>query len=780
MPYPLGDSILKLKAWGLLLTILIIAGMGFGAKNLQFTNNYRVFFSEQNPQLKDFDRFQEIYGIQDNILIAIEAKDGNVFTKQLLTQIYEFTEKAWETPYSKRVDSLANYQHSYAKGDELVVEYLIEEDTDLNPERLKEIRSIVMNDPILKSLLISDEGHVTAINITMNLPPDAGMEEAEAIAFVRKLTNGLEAANPNIKTYISGQTVLNAAFMEAAFADGMTLIPAMFLLISIVTYVFLRSFWGMVGTLIVVTLSIIVAFGGAGYLNITQSNATGMVPIIILTLGVADSIHLLITYFHEIRHGKSKRDAMLESLRINMQPIFLTSLTTVIGFLSLNFSEIPPFRDMGNMVAMGVIAAWLTSIITLPLFMMLVPAKSNSLKESVEYKIMDALNDFVVNNKNILLTSFVIALIGLAACIPRIEFNDLFAEYFDESMQFRQDNDFIMNNLTGVMALHYSVSSGEEDGIYKPEYLAQLDALSKWLETQDQVLHVDNIATIMKRLNKNLHEDKQDYYRIPNERELAAQYMFLYELSLPYGLDLGNSIDFTKSSTRLTAIIKNTKSKDVIALDAEVQTWVKENAPDLQLSHAVGPSIMFAHISERNLPSMVKGLVLAVVLISAVLLIALRNIKLGLLSLIPNLAPAVLAYGIWAVFVGELGMTGISITVITLGIIVDNTVHFLSKYLRARNEQNKSIPDALDYVFRTVGIALGVTTTILVLGFSVLALSKFHPNTVLGQLTAISLFISLMITYFVLPPLLFLVDSGDVETEGKNFTEKEHTEKDAA
>ncbi|MBV1869775.1 MAG: MMPL family transporter [Gammaproteobacteria bacterium] len=768
MSYPLGESILKLKGWGILLTLLVVVSVGTGAVSLEFTNNYRVFFSEDNPQLQDFDQFQEIYGDQDNILIAIEAKDGNIFSKETLSVINDFTDKAWETPYSKRVDSLANFQHTFSQNDDLVVEYLVENNDDLTPARVKEIRDIVMGDPILTGMLISEKGHVTALNITMNLPPDAGSEEAEAIAYVRNLAQKMEEANPNIKTYISGQTVLNAAFMEAAFADGTTLIPAMFLLIIIVTYLFLRSFWGTVGTLMVVTLSIVVAFGGAGYFGITQTNATGMVPIIILTLGVADSIHLLITYYHEVNHGKSKHEAMVEAMRINMQPIFLTSLTTIIGFLSLNFSEIPPFRDMGNMVAMGTAAAWLISVVTLPLLMMMLPVKSKSLSESTEYKIMGGLYEFVEQNRKALLVSFVIGLGVMGASIPRIEFNDLFAEYFDKSMQFRADNDFIIENLTGVMALQYSVSAGEEQGIYKPEYLSQLDAFGIWFEQQEQVLYVNKITTIIKRLNKNLHNDDPEYYRIPTDRQLAAQYMFLYELSLPYGLDLSNAMDVDRSATRLTAVIKNTKSVDVIKLDEDARNWLKANAPDLIVSNAVGPSIMFSHISERNLPSMVQGLVLAVVLISGVLLVALKNIKLGLLSLIPNLSPAILAYGVWALSIGELGMTGISITVITLGIIVDNTVHFLSKYLRAKTEMNKTVGEAIEYAFKTVGIALGVTTTILVLGFLVLSFSKFQPNQVLGQLTALSLFISLMVTYFFLPPLLFFLNpekKDDIERD---------------
>ncbi|MBV1882219.1 MAG: MMPL family transporter [Pseudomonadales bacterium] len=761
MSYPLGSSILKLKNWGLLFTVLVVASFGVGVKDLEFTNNYRVFFSDQNPQLQDFDRFQDVFGNQDNILIAIEAKGGNIFSQDILALINDYTQKAWQTPFSKRVDSLANYQHTYSEEDDLVVEPLVDENQDLTPDRVNEIRDIAMADPILVGMLVSKKGHVAGINITMNLEPDAGADESIAIAYARQLASDMESENANIRTYLSGQTVLNAAFLEAGIEDSMTLIPAMFLLIIAVTYLFLRSFWGTVGTLAVVSLSCIVAFGAAGYLGITQTNVTAMVPIIILTLGVADSIHLLITYYQEIDKGKPKNDAMLEALRINMQPIFLTTLTTVIGFLSLNFSEIPPFRDMGNMVAIGALAAWFFSVVALPVFIVILPTTRKKSVNSGKKDNMGKLFRFVQAYRSALLVFFVTAIIVSSVYIPKIEFNDLFVEYFDESMTFRADNDFIAENLTGVMALQYSVSADKKRGIYQPDYLNQLDAFSRWFETQEEVLYVSEITTVLKRLNKNLHNDELEYYRIPSDHQSAAQYMFLYELSLPYGLDLSNTMDIDRSTTRLSVIIKNTTSPDVIALAKKAQDWAQHNAPALTVSNAVGPSIMFSHISERNLPSMVQGLVLAIVLISIVLLVALKSLKLGLLSLIPNLCPAILTYGIWAIFVGELGMTGITITVISLGIIVDNTVHFLSKYLRAKQELNKSVAEAIEYAFKTVGVALGVTTTILVLGFVILGFSQFQPNTVLGQLTAISLTLSLLISYFLLPPLLFLFESDD-------------------
>jgi len=270
-------------------------------------------------------------------------------------------------------------------------------------------------------------------------------------------------------------------------------------------------------------------------------------------------------------------------------------------------------------------------------------------------------------------------------------------------------------------------------------------------------LHVDSLATLVKRLNKVLHGNDPSHYTIPDNADEAAQYLFFYELSLPYGLDLKNKMDVHKINSRFTITIKNTKSKDLIALDERAMNWLSMNAPDLKIASSVGPSIMFAQISERNLASMVYGLITAILLITVALMISLKSILLGLLSLIPNVAPTLLAYGAWGLWIGELGMTGAVMSVVGLGIIVDNTVHFMSKYLRARRERNETAEEAIHYAFNTVGIALGVTSVVLITGFLVLILSAFELNAILGKLVALDLFFSLIITYFLLPSLLLLL-----------------------
>lgn len=277
-------------------------------------------------------------------------------------------------------------------------------------------------------------------------------------------------------------------------------------------------------------------------------------------------------------------------------------------------------------------------------------------------------------------------------------------------------------------------------------------------------MHVDALTDTMKRLNRNMHADQSSWYKLPDERPLAAQYLLLYELSLPFGLDLNNMINVDKSSTRLRVTMKNMSSNDVLALEVRADEWIKQNLPEYMRSKGSSSTIMFAHIGARNIRSMLLGTTVALLLISLTLIVALRSIKIGLISMVPNLIPAAMAFGLWGLLVGNVGLALSVVTSMTLGIIVDDTVHFLSKYLRARREEGLSPEDAVRYAFTTVGMALVVTSVVLIAGFLVLSLSAFELNSSMGLLTAITIGFALAADFLLLPPLILMMEGKKHET----------------
>jgi predicted RND superfamily exporter protein len=351
----------------------------------------------------------------------------------------------------------------------------------------------------------------------------------------------------------------------------------------------------------------------------------------------------------------------------------------------------------------------------------------------------------------------------LVVFIPKNELNDEFVKYFDEGVEFRRDTDFTFDHLTGLYYIDYSLDSGETDGLSSPAFLEQVDQFAKWYRNQPEVLHVYALTDIFKRLNKNLHADQPAFYRLPETRDLAAQYLLLYEMSLPYGLDLNDRIDTDKSATRLTVTLRNVSSKQVLDLERRADHWLQQHfSPPMQFMGS-SPAIMFAHIGQRNIESMLLAIVLALVLISGTLLITLRSVKMGLISILPNLIPAAMAFGFWGIFVGRVGLALSVVTAMTLGVIVDDTVHFLSKYLRARREQSLDAQAAVRYAFSTVGSALLISSVVLMIGFLTLAFSSYEINAGMGLLTAIVIAMALLADFFFLPPLLIKMEDNSHE-----------------
>ncbi len=460
-----------------------------------------------------------------------------------------------------------------------------------------------------------------------------------------------------------------------------------------------------------------------------------------------------------MRKGHSKHDAIKESLRINFGPVFLTSVTTAIGFLSMNASDAPPFHDLGNITAIGVMMAFVLSVTLLPALMAILPAKAKGV-DSKLVKRMEALSKYIIAKQKRILVASIVASAIVLSFITNNNLEDNFVEYFDKSTEFRQDSDFINENLTGVYQVQYSLESKTNNGVSNPEFLGNVDEFVTWLRSQSEVRHVNTVTDTFKRLNKNMHGDDQSYYKIPEDKELSAQFLLLYELSLPYGLDLNNQLNINKSSTQLVVTLENSGTKALKNFSERGSAWWEERTGDL--SYGVGPTVMFAYISERNINSMLIGTLSALVVISLLIMFALRSVKMGFISLIPNLLPAGLAFGVWGLTIGEVNVAVSMVTGMTLGIVVDDTVHFLSKYLRARREQDMSAQEAVTYAFSTVGVAIVTTSVILVAGFMVLAQSTFGMNSSMALLTAIAIGMALLADFLLLPVLLLRLDNKAV------------------
>ncbi|MDE0367123.1 MAG: MMPL family transporter [Gammaproteobacteria bacterium] len=750
--------------WPVILgTLVWVAIASAGIARLDFSANYRIFFDEDNPQLLALEALENTYGKNENVVFLIVPDDGNATSQTALSAAVWLTEEAWQTPHSRRVDSLANFQHTTADGDDLVVKDLIDPQVLGDAEARARIRAIALSDPRLAGSIMGVHGDVSVVNVTIELPEgDQVTTVAEVAEFARSLASQAEERFEGIDLRVVGTVMINQTFVEASIDSQMIFLPASLLLMALVLGVLTRGLSGVAATGAVMVFSILASIGLGGWAGMPFSPPIAPAPTIVLMIVVANCVHILVSLQQRLRAGDSRNDAIVECLRLNLHPVFLASLTTALGFLSMNFSEVPPYRHLGIFIAFGIGASFVLSVTFLPALLSLMPIRAGS-DRRLGGHLLSAMADFALRYRKPLIFGWAAVVVAMVLAIPRNELNDVLVHFFDESVEFRRDTDFMDERLSGNTVLDYSLEAPTSGGVTDPLFLTDVSNFAEWFREQPSVRNVSVITDTFRQLNQSMHGDAEDAYRIPETRGLAAQYLLLYELSLPLGLDLNNQIDTTRSATRMTVSAETLYSRDLLDLNARAEAWHQENATHIAGINSTGPSALFAYIGQRNIQAMLIGTLVVLLAISAILLFALRSPRLGLVSIVPNLLPAVMGFGIWGLTVGQVGLSLSVVAAMTIGIVVDDTVHFLAKYRRARNEYGHGPEQAVHYAFETAGRALFTTTLVLVIGFLIFAFSPFIPTAQVGVLVSMIIGFALIADLSLLPALLTTVDRSSEE-----------------
>ncbi len=758
-----AERVLAARRLVILATLVLVAAASSGIAFLEFSANYRIFFDEDNPQLLALEALENTYGKNENVVFLIVPDDGDATSQSALSAAAWLTDAAWYTPFSRRVDSLANFQHTTADGDDLDVRDLVDPQELTEAEARSRIRSIASSDPRIAGSILARNGDVSVVNVTVELPEEGLLEAvAEVAEFARSVAAQAEERFPDVDLRIVGTVMINQTFVEASIDSQMIFLPASLLLMALILGVVTRGWAGVAATGTVIVFSILTSMGLGAWVGLPFSPPISPAPTIVLMIVVANCVHLLVSLQQRLRAGDSRHEAIVESIRLNLHPVFLASLTTALGFLSMNFSEVPPYRHLGNFVAFGIAASFILSVTFLPALLSLLPIRAPK-DRRLRGPTMTLVAEVVLRYRRPLLWGWLAVVLAMALAIPRNELNDVLVHFFDESVEFRQDTDFMDERLSGNTLLEYSLEASTEGGVTDPRFLAEVSSFADWYREQPPVRHVAVITDTFRQINKSMHGDDPAAYRIPESRELAAQYLLLYELSLPQGLNLNNQIDRSRSATRVTISAETLDTREVLELNARAEAWLAENATHVASVNSTGPAALFAWIGQRNIRAMLVGTMVVLLAISAILLFALRSIRLGLISIVPNVIPAVLGFGVWGLTVGQVGLSLSVVVAMTIGIVVDDTVHFLSKYRRARREHGQGPEEAVRYAFDTAGRALFATTVVLVAGFLIFAFSPFVPTAQVGVLTAMIIAFALVADLSLLPALLTAVDRSSEE-----------------
>ena len=378
--------------------LIAISGLRF----LDSTPDSRIFFSEDNPQLQALQEMENTFSKSDNAFIAIAPESGTVFSPENFKLIVELTEASWQVPFSNRVTSLSNFQYTSADGDDIRVRDLIEDNVVYDDVYVAAIERYVVNKASMINSTISADARVTAVNITVQKPEDNPKAVFEIVEYVRAMVAGFERRYPDVRFYLTGGTAFDAAFTEVPADDNRVLGPLMLLVIVIILAFSLRSTWYVVSAMLLIALATGTMLGVTGWAGARMNAGTAGAPVIVLSLSVAYCVHILATIRQQMQSGLDQLEAIIESIRVNIAPVTITSLTTAVGFLSLNFSDAPPFRQLGNMVASGVLVTLVLSVTLLPAVLCFVRLRVSS-KQGLMSVVMTNLADFVLRRRNLLL-----------------------------------------------------------------------------------------------------------------------------------------------------------------------------------------------------------------------------------------------------------------------------------------------------------------------------------------------------------------------------------------
>ncbi|MCK5770374.1 MMPL family transporter [Algiphilus sp.] len=751
----------RLVAWRGAAAIVAVALAGLaaaGVQHLSFTTDYRAFFSEDNPDLAQLEFIEENFARAETLVITIAPDSGDVFDAHALEAVRWLSGEVLRLPYSKGVSSITEYYPARGREGELVVEPLIP-DRPLDDDERARIRADALADDRITGIMLARDGAATGLIAHFELPHEEPEVEIQAVADAARAMMADFRTRPfsdGIETHLAGVMMLNDAMSGVLMGEAFALYPLVFLVMFVLLALLLRSLAATAVTVAVIVMSAGAAMGAAGWLGITLTSPSLTAGLVVMTLAVADCVHMLTTMGLRAQAGDTPRDALLHSIRVNFLPILLTSVTTAIGFLGLNLSDSPPYRDLGNLVAIGVMAALAFSMMVLPWWCMRFPVRRPPVTRGM-HRALVALADTVTRRRRMLLTLGAVVVVAALAALPQNRFGDNYVHFFESDHPFREATEFTNAELTGMQYVEYVFDAGGDGAAMEPAFLRDMHAYAEWLRTQPEVRKVSSVVGVLQSLNQAMHDGDPAFHRLPESRPEAAQYLLLYELSLPSGVDLTHLVNIHKSAARMTVQLDTISSEAIRQFDERAVAWQRRHFDHAAVARGAGVSIMFAHIARRNFVSMLWGTGIAFGVISLLLLAAFRSPRLAAISLAPNLLPAIIGFGIWGVTVGQVGLSLAVVGSLTLGIIVDDTLHMLNRYARARRagaDAEAAVREALTQV----GPALVITSLVLFVGFALFTTSGFLLTVHFGALTAIVIAAALLADFFLLPPLLLWLD----------------------
>jgi len=749
---------------GIVLAISVLFGMQMS--KVRFDNSSDIWFVEGHSVLEAKARFDAVFGNYEFVYLLF-TQERTPFTPENLRTLSSFPERFMETvPYADKVTWLGNVERilgTGGTGQEVVIEDFMPEIPRTSADIEARLREALAEEEFVDNLIARD-GSVLAMLIELGAYPDEEEDSNPRYSVAEAVDKVLaEPAYAALQPYVAGAPHFSYQYDALAKQQTSKLFMTVVLIMAVLLLWLARGPRGVLVPLTVTVIAVFWTIGTIGALGLTMNLLSIALPIMLICVGIGDSMHGIAAFHDRIDRGVSRIQALKEAFGEVGGPILLTSLTTGIGFLAYLTTHVKPFREMGIYVACGVFYAFVLTLILVPI---LYSFGGKHPKPSARRRDRDGAGDVfdrwlrlvhrgVVGHprKIVLVFSVLLAVTVWGFTLIKVESNT--SKLIFKSEPLRQTLDLVDERLGAAYSLEYLLDTGTASGVKDPEFMARLDRLMLAAEAHPLVTKSVSVTRVLKKMHQALHGNDPDAYRLPDTREALAQYLFLYETS--GGNTLDRLVGFTYDQARLTLKIKSLDTADARALSDFMRAKVAELFPDgdVEIVEAGGMRNYLA-LNDILFEGQRNSFIAALSAITLVMILVLRSVRLGLISMIPNLLPVFVTMGFMGLMGWYLDLITISFAAVIIGVAVDDTIHFFTRF-KAEFNRSGNYDQALRDTLSSVGRPLTFTTLILIIGNGVFLTSALLGFFKLGLLFGVAFTWALLADLFFAPALIMLL-----------------------
>ena len=768
---------------------VLVAGIASQLPSLKIDTTTEGFLHKSDPMRVQYDEFRDQFGRDEKLMIAVKTQ--NIFDLDFLEKLDRFHHALEdELPNIKGVDSLINARNTYGIEGELIVEPLID-NLPQNNEDLISLKETVTNNSLYKNSLYSEDFRMTTVTIdtetysnngasqdATNLEFDDSLEfdddsiggqrlyltDAENDEIIAQTQQIMQRFNDdNFEIYLSGSAAIAGIFKQALMNDSVIFISLMMIVIMIVLFILFRRISGVILPLSCVSLTLIMTVSLMSIFSAPFTMATQIMPTFLLAVVTSASIHLLAVFYKDFAKTNDKKKSLRYAMGHSGLAIIMTSVTTAVGLWSFSFSGVAPVADLGVFASSGVMVGLVFTLVFLPALVSVTNFKVVKQKSSEEeHSLMDraliGISVFATTRPKLIISVSTVLIICAAIIAAQLRFSHFPLQWLPEDNFARVATEAVDENLKGSLTLEVIIDTEKTNGLYNPELLRVIDDVSKNINSISTgnmfVGKVISYIDVIKETNRALNENRDEYYAIPDDSDLIAQEFLLFESS--GNNDLASLVDANYSKARLTLKTPFIDSLEANTFIDNAQIYLDQKFGSLAKVTFTGIGTLMTVTFEEAIYSSAVSYILAFSLITILMVLLIGNLKIGLISMIPNLLPIVILSTIMVIFKMPLDMFTLLIGAIALGLAVDDTVHFMHNFRRYELQYN-DVDKAVRLTLMGTGRAITLTSIVLALGFLVLTFSQMNNMFDFGVLTASAILVALLADFFLMPAIMKLI-----------------------